>query len=393
MVIIQEKGFFFNCQYCTITSAYFCIIFTKDAFLIFLDFPSPLAYTVICISIYKELFMRKHIYILCFLTGIALLLCACGVSENSFTDYSQYLKPASGNTGSPVPAPAPGDDFSSAVAVVATPAPTAQLPVNTPAPTSTPGPFQTTPAPAEKTPVPTPQQNLVQITKSPTSETVQAGGSAVFIAYADNSTGIVWITVSPDAKTAYDINNAVTAFPSLQVSGQGTSVLTLSNIPYEMDGWRIQAYFTGNGGPLYTAGAYLTVLQQGSWGTVPPGGSTAPGGGGSTAPGDSTEAAVVTLAKQAYSDIYYQTSAAGYSVGSITNYTYLNGRAVFNVTLSNARCRIVGEFSVWYDNAAAYGYGPVHAVVYDLSGNTLLSEHLEGDSMNSFYTIAHNYQY
>ena len=179
--------------------------------------------------------MRKHIYILCFLTGIALLLCACGVSENSFTDYSQYLKPASGNTGSPVPAPAPGDDFSSVVAVVATPAPTAQLPVNTPAPTSTPGPFQTTPAPAEKTPVPTPQQNLVQITKSPTSETVQAGGSAVFIAYADNSTGIVWITVSPDAKTAYDINNAVTAFPSLQVSGQGTSVLTLSNIPYEME--------------------------------------------------------------------------------------------------------------------------------------------------------------
>jgi hypothetical protein len=150
-----------------------------------------------------------------------------------------------------------------------------------------------------------------------------------------------------------------------------------------MDGWRIQAYFTGNGGPLYTAGAYLTVLQPGGGGT--------PSGGGTT-PSDSTEAAVVMLAKQVYSDIYYQATAAGFSAGSISNYSYLNGRAVFNVTLSNAKCRIVGEFSAWYDSANAYGYGPVHAVVYDLSGNTLLSEHLEGDSMNSFYTIMHNYQ-
>ena len=329
--------------------------------------------------------MKKRVCFLCFLTGIALLLCACGVDESSFTDYSQYLRPATGNSAPSVPAAAPGDDFSSAVTVVSTPAPVVQQPVNTPAPTSTPGPFQTTETPPVKTPAPTPQQNLVKITKSPTSETVEAGGSAVFIAYADNSTGIVWITVSPDARTAYDINNAPSAFPGLQVSGQGTSVLTLSNIPSEMDGWRIQAYFNGNGGPLYTAGAYLTVLQPGGGGGVSP-------GGGSAGPGDSTEAAVVALAKQAYSDIYYQTSAVGFSVGSISNYSYLNGRALFNVTLSNARWRIVGEFSTWYDSATAYGYGPVHAVVYDLSGNTQLSEHLEGDSMNSFYPIVNSYR-
>lgn len=332
--------------------------------------------------------MKKRICFLCFLMGIALLLSACGVSESNFTDYSQYLRPASGNAGTSAPTAAPGNDFSSAAKIVATPVPATQAPVYTPTPagTPTPGPFQTTATPPAQTPAPTPQQNLVQITKSPTSETVEAGGSAVFIAYADNSTGIVWITVSPDARTAYDINNAYTAFPGLQVSGQGTSVLTLSNIPYEMDGWRIQAYFTGNGGPLYTAGAYLTVLQPGGGG-ISPG-----GGGGSATPGDSTEAAVVMLAKQLYTDIYYQATAAGFSAGSISNYSYLNGRAVFNVTLSNAKCRIVGEFSVWYDSANSYGYGPVHAVVYDLSGNTLLSEHLEGDSMNSFYSIMHNYQ-
>ena len=220
--------------------------------------------------------MKKRVCFLCFLTGIALLLCACGVDESSFTDYSQYLRPATGNPAPSVPAAAPGDDFSSAGTVVSTPAPVVQQPVNTPAPT--------------------PQQNLVKITKSPTSETVEAGGSAVFIAYADNSTGIVWITVSPDARTAYDINNAPSAFPGLQVSGQGTSVLTLSNIPSEMDGWRIQAYFNGNGGPLYTAGAYLTVLQPGGWGGTPSGGGSIPSGGGSTAPGYSVEAAVVALA-------------------------------------------------------------------------------------------------
>ena len=323
--------------------------------------------------------MKKQLCLLSLLLGAALLLCACGGSESGFTDYSQYLKPAAGSSGSPVPSVAPGDDFSSAVSIISTPSPTAPPAVRTPAPTSTPGPFQS-PAP---TTVPTPAANLVQITKSPTSETVEAGGSAVFIAYADNSTGIVWITVSPDAKTAYDINNAVSAFPSLQVSGQGTSVLTLNNIPYEMDGWRIQAYFTGNGGPLYTAGAYLTVLQPG--GVPGPG----PSGGGS----DSLEAAVVALCKQAYSDVYYQTSALGFSVSSISNYSYTGGRGVFNITLSNARWRIVGEFSAWYDAADSYGYGPVHAVVYDLSGNTKLSEHLEGDSMNAFYSIAQSYQY
>ena len=340
--------------------------------------------------------MKKRICFLCFLMGIALLLCSCGTNESSFTDYSQYLRPASGSAGPSAPPAAVGDDFSSAVTIVATPAPAVQPPVSTPAPTSTPGPFQ---SPAVQTPAPTPQQNLVRITKSPTSETVEAGGSAVFIAYADNSNGIVWITVSPDARISYDISNAPGVFNGLQVSGQGTSVLTLSNIPYEMDGWRIQAYFTGNGGPLYTAGAYLTVLQPGGWGSISPGGgSVFPGGGdstpgsGSTAPGDSTEAAVMALAKQTYSDIYYQGSAAGFSVSSITNYTYLNGRAVFNVTLNNARWRIVGEFSTWYDAANAYGFGPVHAVVYDLSGNMQLSEHLEGDSMNSFYNILHNYQ-
>ena len=327
--------------------------------------------------------MKNRTCFLCLLTGIVIFLfSACGAGEKNYTDYSQYLRPSSGNSSSQVPASAPADDFSSAVTVVSTPLPGTPAPVNTPSPTPVPGPFSS-PATPSPTPQPTPIPNMVQITKSPTSETVQEGGSAVFIAYADNSTGIVWITVSPDARSSYDINNAYTVFPSLQVSGQGTSVLTLSNIPYEMDGWRIQAYFTGNGGPLYTAGAYLTVIQAGG---ITPGGETAPGSG------DSTEASCVALAKQAYSDVYYQASAAGYSVGSIANYSYISGKSDFNITLSNSRWRIVGEFSSWYQSADSYGYGPVHAVVYDLAGNMQRSDHFEGSGMNAFYSIMQSYQ-
>ena len=328
--------------------------------------------------------MKKRVCFLCFLTGIALLLCACGVDESSFTDYSQYLRPASGNSAPSVPAAAPGDDFSSAVTVVSTPAPAVQQPVNTPAPTSTPGPFQTAATPPVRTPAPTPQQNLVQITKSPTSETVEAGGSAVFIAYADNSTGIVWITVSPDARTAYDINNAPGAFPGLQVSGQGTSVLTLSNIPSEMDGWRIQAYFNGNGGPLYTAGAYLTV--------IPAGAGTNPGVPAMPGTSDSVESVTLSVARQAYSDITAYASSYGYSVGSMDGYAYSSAVGDFNVTVSNVKCRITAEFRAYYYSSSNFGYGPVHVNIYNQLGELLYSEHLTDKNMSYYVTILDTYK-
>lgn len=101
----------------------------------------------------------------------------------------------------------------------------------------------------------------VSITKNPTGETVTEGENAVFIARADHAEEIVWIAVSPDTKTVYELDKAPDAFEGLKVDGQGTEKLTLSSIPYAMDGWRIQCYFTGNGGPAYTKGAYLTVKK------------------------------------------------------------------------------------------------------------------------------------
>ena len=103
----------------------------------------------------------------------------------------------------------------------------------------------------------------VSITKNPTSETVTAGGKATFIAKAENYTKIVWILVSPDAKTIYyDINDALSVYPDIKITGQGSETLVIENIPKSLDGWRIQCYFEGAGGPAYTSGAYLKVTEK-----------------------------------------------------------------------------------------------------------------------------------
>lgn len=134
----------------------------------------------------------------------------------------------------------------------------------TPAPTQVPAPVSTLPA-APETVSPAPAAvKKVQITKSPTSETVDEGGKAIFIAKAENASSSVWILVSPDAKTTYRLEEGPKAFPGLSADGQGTQKIHLYNIPYSMNGWRIQCYFEGNGGPLYTSGAYLTVNKTSS---------------------------------------------------------------------------------------------------------------------------------
>ncbi len=330
--------------------------------------------------------MKKTILFF-FILSLCLILAGCG-REANYTDFTGYL--ASNGTPAPVQTPSAAQpeqtvpsytvpessgslDFSSVVTIVSTPTPAVATPVPTAAPTAAPTPVPT----AAPTPIPTQDPYLVRITKSPTSETVQAGGSAVFIAYAENQTGIVWITVSPDTKTSFNIVDAPYYFSGLGVSGQGTSTLTLSNIPYEMNGWRIQAYFTGNGGPLYTAGAYLTVVRQG--------GSTAPVTG-------SVESYVVALAKQAYSDIYYYAAADGYSVGSLSDYSYSGAVAGFSVTAVNASWKVVGEFRAFYYSNTSYGYGPVRVTVYDSFGNQWRSENLTDRNMAYFNSILDSYK-
>ena len=285
--------------------------------------------------------------------------------------------PTAAGTGSGTPQDAASSDFANVVTIVATPAPVvtqAPMPVITPTPT----PF------AIQTPAPTPVPNQIRITKSPISETLQEGGSCYFTAYADNSQGITWITVSPDAKNSYLIGDAVKLFPGLNVSGQGTNTLSLANVPYAMNGWRIQAYFSGNGGPQYTAGAYLTVLPgMPVWPTAAP----------TYKPVDPAESNVAEMAKKAYSDVYYTASANGFSVGNIVNYIYNNGVADFNITVSNYRYQIIGEFNAYCYAAGNSGYGPAHVMVYDNYGNLQASVNLSGQGMSAYFALLSGYLY
>ena len=167
-----------------------------------------------------------------------------------------------GNTPKPTAAPAQmqfeAPEADTTPTPTATPAPT---PVSTPAPVPAP-----TPVPVA-IPVPSPAPVTVpaiRITKSPTGETVDEGGKAIFIARADHAQSMTWIIVSPDAKTVYEIDKCPSEFSPLKVTGQGTEKITLTEVPYAINGWRIQCYFSGNGGPAYTNGAIITVNKANS---------------------------------------------------------------------------------------------------------------------------------
>jgi len=134
----------------------------------------------------------------------------------------------------------------------------------TPAPTPVPTPVPTPPPTPVPTPVPTPAPAKVYATKSPTSELVVQGGSAQFVAYAENSTSVIWFMASPDGGTVLTAAEAPRLFPGLQVSGSNTTRLTLSNIPLNMSGWKVQARFEGYGGPVHTnmATVWSVTLQE-----------------------------------------------------------------------------------------------------------------------------------
>ena len=100
----------------------------------------------------------------------------------------------------------------------------------------------------------------LKITKHPTGETVNVGQSALFIARADNAVKLEWRIVSKDTTRTVPATQAAVYFPGLNVSGEQTESLALTNIPAELDGWSVECKFTGaDGKTLYTNGAVIRV--------------------------------------------------------------------------------------------------------------------------------------
>lgn len=108
----------------------------------------------------------------------------------------------------------------------------------------------------------------VVVTKSPTSETVEKGGKASFVAHAANSTGITWRLVSSDTMETINAAAIPQYFTGAEVYGIGTDRLTIRNITENMNGWSVEAKFDGPNGPVYTYGARISVVGSSANGTT-----------------------------------------------------------------------------------------------------------------------------
>ena len=96
------------------------------------------------------------------------------------------------------------------------------------------------------------------VTKNPTAETVDEGGTATFIARAENYNEIIWRIVSNDTTNTVQASDAADYF-GCEVYGLGTDTLVIANIPAAMDGWRVEAMFKGPGGVEFSWGALIRV--------------------------------------------------------------------------------------------------------------------------------------
>ena len=136
---------------------------------------------------------------------------------------------------------------------------------NTPDPavTSAPAASAPTPAPAE-TPAPSPTPaadpaQLPKITKSPTNETVTEGGHCYFLAKYENAIWAVWHFVSPDGSRDLTYEEADKEFPKMQIEGGQYSQMKLSNIPVDINGWKVYCQYSNRSGAVNTDTATITV--------------------------------------------------------------------------------------------------------------------------------------
>lgn len=82
------------------------------------------------------------------------------------------------------------------------------------------------------------------ITKQPTKETVEVGGSATFVANATGWAWCAWRFLSPDGKTEVIFDVTADKFPGLTITGGNSTTMYLTNIPMELNGWKAVCLFS-----------------------------------------------------------------------------------------------------------------------------------------------------
>lgn len=102
---------------------------------------------------------------------------------------------------------------------------------------------------------------LPSITKNPTGESVDEGGSCSFIARADNADSVSWYLT--DGEDDILVSRASRYFDGIKYSlSDNDQKLKLSNIPAELDGWSAYAVFYNDDGEAVTEEAYIEVNYE-----------------------------------------------------------------------------------------------------------------------------------
>ena len=195
--------------------------------------------------------------------ALALVITGCGMSVmNPVSDPSVTITPVDvAPTIQVYPAqvvlstPSPSPTFTPAPTVVTTP-----IPVPSASQQSTLPPYTT--APLTPSSLQTPAPALPIITKSPTDETVEEGGSCWFIAKYENATTAVWHFLSPDGQTDLTYESAQNRFPKMEIVNGMYSDLQLKNIPLDLDGWKVFCRYGNSNGTTDTGKATIYVRTK-----------------------------------------------------------------------------------------------------------------------------------
>ncbi len=212
----------------------------------------------------------KHLTAVCLMLAV-LLLTACGAGGSSQSPADTELTQEKG-TESPAPAesaaPAETPEPSAEPSPVTEPSPAADAALESGEDSS--GKTEAENAASSETESdqaedpeasPSPTPTLPRVTKSPTDETVEEGGSCLFLAGYENAETAVWHFVSPDGQTDMTYEAAQAAFPTMDILNGMYSNLQLKNIPYAANGWKVYCrYSNTDAGYVDTAMACLTVI-------------------------------------------------------------------------------------------------------------------------------------
>ena len=98
---------------------------------------------------------------------------------------------------------------------------------------------------------------FLAVTKNPSSELLEPGDTALFIANANAYTSLEWIFVAPEG-AEYTLNSFASLYPASRVSG-GSTTLRIENVSTDMSGWNVYCIFRSGSRAVCTtlAGLYI----------------------------------------------------------------------------------------------------------------------------------------